>query len=163
MSNNSKSAPSGATKLPQERPSTLQPASMTSPPVTHAVDASILEPFAYISETQCINQSSRRASAGSLHATDATRAPDSRRRDARQGRPRRPDRRVQRVAQNPARESDANQVHHLAPAQRLFARRRHRGRVATETGQARGPRHLRRALHAQRGELRVLRCSRGMS
>ena len=29
---------------------------MASPPVSHAVDASILEPFAYISETQCINQ-----------------------------------------------------------------------------------------------------------
>ena len=84
-------------------------------------------------------------------------------RDARQGRPRRPDRRLQRVAENTAREGHANQVHHLAPAQRLFISRRHRGRVAAETGQARGPRHLRRALHAQRGELRVFRRARRMS
>ena len=43
---------------------------MTSPSVQHAVDASILEPFAYISETQCINQSLRRASAD--HGTPPT-------------------------------------------------------------------------------------------
>ena len=46
---------------------------MASPPVTHAVDASILEPFAYISETQCIIQSSRRAAPPLDHGTPSTR------------------------------------------------------------------------------------------
>ncbi len=97
------------------------------------------------------------------NATDATRPPDSHRRDAGKRCKRRPDRRLQRVAENPAREGDANQVHHLAAAQRVAARRRHRGRVATETGQARGPRHLRRALYIKCGELRVLRSLGRMS
>ena len=95
-------------------------------PVHHAVDASILEPFAYISETP--GKDVRGALIDAFNVW---------------------------LKIPPEKVTQIKSIISPAP-QRCFTGRRHRGRVAIETGQARGPRHLRRALHAQRGELRVL-------